>query len=128
MGALSEDRPYAAVGLTASSLSQAIRREYGEFYDRVLQLFFESDPIGINFGDNADEYGRRWTRSCRASARAQAWTMSRAWSTRSSAGGSMRTWPVVRNDTREWRARSGRWCAGRARRCISSFGRARGRR
>ena len=35
---------------------QAIRREYGELYDRVPQMFFEADPIGINFGDNADEY------------------------------------------------------------------------
>jgi hypothetical protein len=35
---------------------RAIRREYGDLYDRVLQILFEIDPIGINFSHNTDEY------------------------------------------------------------------------
>jgi hypothetical protein len=35
---------------------RALRREYGELYDRVSRLLFRSDPIGINFEDNTDEY------------------------------------------------------------------------
>jgi hypothetical protein len=35
---------------------KALRREYGELYDRVSRLLFNWDPIGINFEDNTDEY------------------------------------------------------------------------
>ena len=35
---------------------RALRREYGELYDRVSRLLFSWDPIGINFEDNTDEY------------------------------------------------------------------------
>jgi hypothetical protein len=35
---------------------RAIRREYGDLYERVLRILFDADPVGINFGDNADEY------------------------------------------------------------------------
>ena len=35
---------------------RALRREYGKLYERVSQLLFEWDPIGINFEDNTDEY------------------------------------------------------------------------
>ncbi|HEX3251657.1 MAG TPA: hypothetical protein VHS05_19635 [Pyrinomonadaceae bacterium] len=35
---------------------KALRREYGELYDRLSRLLFERDPIGINFEHNTDEY------------------------------------------------------------------------
>lgn len=35
---------------------RALRREYGELYDRVSQLLFNWDSIGINFEYNTDEY------------------------------------------------------------------------
>jgi hypothetical protein len=35
---------------------RALRREYGDLYDRMSQLLFSWDPIGINFEDNTDEY------------------------------------------------------------------------
>ena len=35
---------------------RALRREYGELFDRVSQLLFTWDPIGINFEFNTDEY------------------------------------------------------------------------
>jgi hypothetical protein len=43
-------------GERSRSARRAIRREYGALYDRVLRLLFDLDPVGINFGDNADEY------------------------------------------------------------------------
>jgi hypothetical protein len=35
---------------------KALRREYGELYDRLSRLLFKWDPIGINFEENTDEY------------------------------------------------------------------------
>lgn len=35
---------------------EALRKEYGELYDRVSSLLFKWDPIGINFEFNTDEY------------------------------------------------------------------------
>jgi hypothetical protein len=35
---------------------RAIRRQYGDLYDRALRILFDADPVGINFGHNADEY------------------------------------------------------------------------
>lgn len=36
---------------------QTLRREYGEeLYDKVLEILFQNDPIGINFEFNTDEY------------------------------------------------------------------------
>lgn len=32
------------------------KNRYPELYARVEELFFRHDPIGINFGDNTDEY------------------------------------------------------------------------
>jgi hypothetical protein len=43
-------------GERTGSARRAIRREYGALYDRILRLLFDLDPIGINFGDNGDEY------------------------------------------------------------------------
>ena len=33
-----------------------LRKRYKRAYDRLAALLFEEDPIGINFGDNSDEY------------------------------------------------------------------------
>jgi hypothetical protein len=33
-----------------------LKRNYGELFDRVAALLFRHDPIGINFGQSADEY------------------------------------------------------------------------
>lgn len=35
---------------------QQLRAQYGALFDRVARLLFDVDPIGINFGDNTDEY------------------------------------------------------------------------
>lgn len=35
---------------------EALRRQHGALYDAVSAILFEEDPIGINFGSNADEY------------------------------------------------------------------------
>jgi hypothetical protein len=35
---------------------QALRREYGDLYERVSRILFLADPIGINFEHNTDEY------------------------------------------------------------------------
>ncbi len=35
---------------------QTLRREYGELYDKILEILFRNDPIGINFEINTDEY------------------------------------------------------------------------
>ena len=35
---------------------KALRREYGDLYDRLSRLLFEWDPSGINFEQNTDEY------------------------------------------------------------------------
>lgn len=34
----------------------ALRAEYGELYDWLARALYEDDPIGINFGQGADEY------------------------------------------------------------------------
>jgi len=34
----------------------ALRVRYGTAYDQLLNLLFEEDPEGLNFGDNTDEY------------------------------------------------------------------------
>jgi hypothetical protein len=33
-----------------------LRKQYRDLYDRLAELFFKTDPIRINFGDNTDEY------------------------------------------------------------------------
>ncbi len=33
-----------------------VKDQYGVLYDRVAALLFESDPVGLNFGGNTDEY------------------------------------------------------------------------
>jgi hypothetical protein len=33
-----------------------LKAEYGELFDAVSVLLYRHDPIGINFGDNQDEY------------------------------------------------------------------------
>jgi hypothetical protein len=35
---------------------EQLKRQYGLLFDTVAALLFERDPIGINFGDNTDEY------------------------------------------------------------------------
>ena len=35
---------------------KVLRGDDGELYDRVSSILFEEDPIGINFGENTDEY------------------------------------------------------------------------
>ena len=34
----------------------ALRARYGASYERLSAILFEEDPIGINFGNNSDEY------------------------------------------------------------------------
>jgi hypothetical protein len=33
-----------------------LRKAYGELYDELSRLLFDTDPMRINFGDNTDEY------------------------------------------------------------------------
>lgn len=33
-----------------------LKREYGAAYERLSEIFFSEDPIGINFEVNTDEY------------------------------------------------------------------------
>jgi len=33
-----------------------LRKRYKHAYDRLAAALYEEDPIGINFGDNSDEY------------------------------------------------------------------------
>jgi hypothetical protein len=33
-----------------------LRKRYESAYDQLAALLFEEDPVGINFGDNSDEY------------------------------------------------------------------------
>jgi hypothetical protein len=33
-----------------------LRKEYGDLFDSITGILFRNDPIGINFGDNPDEY------------------------------------------------------------------------
>jgi hypothetical protein len=33
-----------------------LKHRYREAYDHLEALLFQEDPMGINFGDNADEY------------------------------------------------------------------------
>jgi len=33
-----------------------LRRQYPELFPKLEAIFFEHDPIGINFGSNPDEY------------------------------------------------------------------------
>lgn len=33
-----------------------LRLQYGDLYDRLLEIFFRLDPMGINFEVNTDEY------------------------------------------------------------------------
>ena len=35
---------------------EKLKKQYGFLFDTVTALLFQSDPIGINFGDNTDEY------------------------------------------------------------------------
>jgi hypothetical protein len=39
-----------------SSDRKAIKKQYGKLFDEISAALFESDMIGINFGDNTDEY------------------------------------------------------------------------
>lgn len=34
----------------------ALKDMYGDLYERVEEILFRHDPVGINFGDNRDEY------------------------------------------------------------------------
>jgi hypothetical protein len=34
-----------------------LKAEYGQLFDSIASILFRHDPVGINFGDNADEYG-----------------------------------------------------------------------
>jgi len=51
-----------------------LKKEYGDLFERVSKIFFEEDPVGLNFGDNADEYDTEAStilprlRYCRSSA------------------------------------------------------------
>ena len=36
--------------------NKRLKAEYGKLFDRVLEILFRHDPIGINFEDNDDEY------------------------------------------------------------------------
>jgi len=33
-----------------------LKRKYGSLFNRLSQLLFEADPVGINFESNTDEY------------------------------------------------------------------------
>jgi hypothetical protein len=35
---------------------EQLKKQYGTLFDTVAALLFENDPMGINFGDNTDEY------------------------------------------------------------------------
>ena len=35
---------------------EKLKKQYGFLFDTVAALLFQCDPMGINFGDNADEY------------------------------------------------------------------------
>jgi hypothetical protein len=35
---------------------KALKKMYGVVYDKISEVLFRSDPIGINFGHNTDEY------------------------------------------------------------------------
>ncbi len=59
----SRDRYVPAVSTERSEAAAKIRREraalraeYGELYDWLARALYEHDPIGINFGQGADEY------------------------------------------------------------------------
>jgi hypothetical protein len=43
----------AVIGMTDRKL---LKQQYGAVFDAVTALLFEVDPMGINFGDNTDEY------------------------------------------------------------------------
>lgn|GEM_PF-1054786 len=34
----------------------ALKDRYGDLYERVEEILFRHDPVGINLGDNRDEY------------------------------------------------------------------------
>jgi hypothetical protein len=36
--------------------NKRLKAEYGSLFDSVAEILFRHDPIGINFGDNRDEY------------------------------------------------------------------------
>ena len=35
---------------------EQLKKQYGTLFDTVAALLFQNDPMGINFGDNTDEY------------------------------------------------------------------------
>jgi hypothetical protein len=35
---------------------EQLKKQYGLWFDTVSAVLFESDPMGINFGENTDEY------------------------------------------------------------------------
>jgi hypothetical protein len=35
---------------------EQLKKKYGVLFDTVTALLFQNDPLGINFGDNTDEY------------------------------------------------------------------------
>jgi hypothetical protein len=35
---------------------QELKKKYGLLFDTVTELLYQDDPMGINFGDNTDEY------------------------------------------------------------------------
>lgn len=41
---------------SVSADRERVRRRYGRLFEEVSEILFRHDPIGINFGDNTDEY------------------------------------------------------------------------
>ena len=41
---------------TREEKNQALRDEYGELFDQIMEILFRHDPVGINFEVNTDEY------------------------------------------------------------------------
>ena len=35
---------------------ESVRKKYGPLFNDILKLLYESDPVGINYADNPDEY------------------------------------------------------------------------
>ena len=57
LAAMTEEQDSARIRAEQKRVRQALRREFGAFYDELVALLAKHDPIGIVFGDlNADEY------------------------------------------------------------------------
>ncbi len=42
--------------MTSPEERRRLKKEYGELFARVSAALFKSDPVGLDFGDNPDEY------------------------------------------------------------------------